>query len=143
KYDGYNHDSAFATRTLRHAHGRVFRASIVCEGGAIHADGDGTLITTEQCLLNANRNPGLGREAIAAELRLYTGTETVLWLPGSYSDIETDGHVDNLACFAAPGRMILGIPPVNHPDFDAVTAIKLFLAGSRDARGRKLEFVEI
>src|SRR5947209_1994295 len=107
KYDGYRHDSALGEHILRHEHGRVFHAPIVCEGGAIHVDGEGTLITTEQCLLNPNRNPGAARDEIAEVLRRYTGAETVLWLPGEYADIETDGHVDNISCFAAPGRTVV------------------------------------
>jgi agmatine deiminase len=143
KYDGYENDSALAERILVRSGGKVFRAPIVCEGGAIHVDGDGTLITTEQCLLNANRNPGRSREEIADILRRYTGAERVLWLPGEYADVETDGHVDNIACFASPGRIILGIPPVAHPDFATVAALKRFFAEARDARGRGFEVIEI
>ena len=143
KYDGYEHDRAFASRILLHEHGKAFCAPIVCEGGAIHVDGEGTLITTEQCLLNPNRNPGVARQQISETLRRYTGAETVLWLPGEYSDRETDGHVDNIACFAAPGRIIIGTPPADHPDFTAIADLKRFLAEAHDARGRRLEIVEL
>lgn len=143
KYAGYENDAALASRILRRAGAEPFAAPIVCEGGAIHVDGDGTLITTEQCLLNRNRNPDHKREEITDVLRRYTGTESVLWLPGEFADIETDGHVDNIACFAAPGRLLLGIPPSGHPDFPAVVQLKRFLSEARDAKGRALEIVEI
>jgi agmatine deiminase len=143
KYDCYNNDKALAGRILECSRRQIFRAPIVCEGGAIHVDGDGTLITTEQCLLNPNRNPDRSREEIADVLRRYTGAESILWLPGQFADVETDGHVDNIACFASPGRIIVGIPPAAHPDFAAVAALKRFLAERRDAKGRRFEVVEI
>jgi agmatine deiminase len=143
KYDGYEHDRALAGQILHHEHGKAFRAPIVCEGGAIHVDGEGTLITTEQCLLNPNRNPGRACEHISGVLRGYTGAETVLWLPGEFSDVETDGHVDNIACFVAPGRILIGVPPPAHPDFPAIRGLKRFLAEARDAKGRAFEIVQI
>ena len=90
-------------------------APLVCEGGAIHVDGEGTLITTEQCLLNANRNPHLDRQQVEERLALFTGARRILWLGEGFSDEETDGHVDNIACFAAPGRVIVGVPSSQEP----------------------------
>jgi agmatine deiminase len=144
KYQGFENDKMFAARVLDRANARCYPAPIVCEGGAIHVDGDGTLITTEQCLLNPNRNPESCRDAVEKVLMRYTGARRVIWLGGVFSDIETDGHVDNIACFAAPGRMILGVPPTkSHPDFEPVAAVRRQLAEIRDARGRALEIVEI
>lgn len=144
KYKCYGDDAAFAPRILESEGARAFGAPLVCEGGAFHVDGDGTLITTEQCLLNPNRNPALDREGVSALLRAYTGAEQVLWLPGSFADVETDGHVDNIACFAAPGRIVLGVPSSRaHPDFEAVAALKRVLREYHDARGRRFEIVEI
>ena len=142
-YDGYDNDSALAGRILERADAEQFSAPFVCEGGALHVDGDGTLITTEQCLLNTNRNPGRARREIAELLRRYTGSETILWLPGQFADVETDGHVDNIACFVSPGRLLLGMPPATHPDFAAVAQLKRFLSEARDAKGRPFELVEI
>jgi len=143
KYEGYENDKSLAARVVKYAGGRAFPAPIVCEGGAIHTDGEGTLITTEQCLMNRNRNPGLSREEIGGTLCRYAGTKTVLWLPGEFADVETDGHVDNIACFAGPGRIILGVPPVAHPDFAAVKEVKRYLSQARDAERRAFEIVEI
>ena len=80
-----------------------YRAPFVLEGGSIHVDGEGTLLTTEECLLNPNRNPGLDRATIERHLRAYTGAETVIWLGAGVYEDETDGHIDNLACFVRPG----------------------------------------
>jgi agmatine deiminase len=88
-------------------------------------------------------NPGIARQDITETLQRYTGAEAVLWLPGTYSDTETDGHVDNIACFAAPGRIVLGVPPAGHPDFAVVAELKRFLAEQQDARGRQFEIVEV
>ena len=143
KYDSYGNDAALSDRILQRAGARAFAAPIVCEGGAIHVDGEGTLITTEQCLPNPNRNPGCSREEIGEVLRDCTGAHAVLWLPGQFADVETDGHVDNIACFLSPGRILVGVPPVAHPDFPAVAQLRRFLSEARDARGRAFEVVEI
>jgi agmatine deiminase len=144
KYEPYANDREFATQVLAQRRAHKYSAPLVCEGGAIHLDGDGTLITTEQCLLNPNRNPGRTRQEIETTLKAYTGAERILWLPGHFSDEETDGHIDNIACFAAPARVLLGVPPMkSHPDFEAVTAARRALAEARDARGRAIEIVEL
>ena len=82
----------------------LFRADGAFEGGAIHVDGEGTLLTCEQTLLNVNRNPNLTQQEVEETLALYTGARKIVWLGEGFSDDETDGHVDNIACFAAPGR---------------------------------------
>lgn len=144
KYQGFDNDKAFARRVLERVHARAYGAPIVCEGGAIHVDGEGTLITTEQCLLNPNRNPELGRRAVEEALKQFTGARRVIWLAGRFADVETDGHVDNIACFAAPGRVIVGIPSAkSHPDFEPVAAARYQLAQERDACGRSFEIIEI
>jgi agmatine deiminase len=86
----------------------VRRAPLVLEGGSIAVDGAGTLVTTEQCLLHPNRNPELGRDEIEAHLRDWLGVERVVWLgQGLVEDRDTDGHVDLIAVFTAPGRLLL------------------------------------
>jgi len=84
-----------------------YAAPLVMEGGAIHTDGQGTLLVTEQCLLNPNRNPQLSKQQIETYLRDYTGASTIIWLGQGVVNDETDGHVDNLACFARPGEVCL------------------------------------
>ena len=144
KYHPWTDDAQFASRVARQSDARLFLAPLVCEGGAIHCDGEGTLITTEQCLLNPNRNANLTRQQIEERLALFTGARRVVWLGEGFSDDETDGHVDNIACFAAPGLAIVGVPSSkSHHDYEpALEAIRR-LGEARDARGRKIEIVEI
>ncbi|MGB8364980.1 MAG: agmatine/peptidylarginine deiminase [Rhizomicrobium sp.] len=144
KYHPYTDDAALAGRIMAQAGVRAYRAPLVCEGGAIHVDGEGTLITTEQCLLNPNRNPHLDRQQVEERLALFTGARRVIWLGEGFSDEETDGHVDNIACFAAPGRVIVGVPASRtHPDYEPVCEAIRRLGEARDAEGRRLDVVEI
>ncbi len=111
----------------------------VLEGGSIHVDGEGTLITTEECLLNPNRNPHLDRAAIEATLREHLAVDTVIWLPeGLYND-ETDGHVDNFCCFVRPGEVLLAwTDDPRDPNHARCQAALRVLEQARDARGRAL-----
>ena len=143
KYRPFDQDAEFATRVLKRADVPIYRAPFVCEGGAIHADGEGTLITTEQCLLNENRNPDLTRQQIEEGIALFTGARRVIWLGEGFLDDETDGHVDNIACFAAPGRVLIGVPAKRHPDYEPVHEAIRRLKSAHDAQGRAIEMVEI
>ncbi|MGA7714308.1 MAG: agmatine deiminase family protein [Rhizomicrobium sp.] len=144
KYHPYDKDTALAARIASAADVRLYEAPLVCEGGAIHTDGEGTLIATEQCLLNANRNPQLTCQQVEERLAFYTGARHVIWLGNGFSDHETDGHVDNIACFVAPGRVLVGVPPSqSHPDFVPVAEVIRRLREARDAEGRAIEVVEI
>ncbi|WP_275286700.1 agmatine deiminase [Halomonas elongata] len=117
-----------------------FDASVVLEGGAIHVDGEGTLITTEECLLNANRNPALSRDDMEQVLRDTLGVETIIWLPqGCYLD-ETDGHVDNLCCFVAPGEVALSwTDDPADPQYAISREALAVLENATDARGRSFK----
>ena len=144
KYHPYTSDATFAQRVLEMIGAGVYSAPLVCEGGALHADGNGTVLTTEQCLLNPNRNPGRTRAGVEDVLKSYLGARRVIWLGGGFSDAETDGHIDNIACFAGPGRVILGIPAArNHPDYAAVQDAMSRLRFARDAEGRELEIISL
>jgi len=125
KYAPFDRDAAFAAKVAEKAGVMLRQAPIICEGGAIHSDGQGTLLTTEQCLLNPNRNPGLTKDDAEQVLRDFVGAERVIWLGEGFSDSETDGHVDNIACFAGHGRVILGMPDSKaHPDHVPVMEAK-------------------
>jgi agmatine deiminase len=104
----YDKDAAVARLLLDHLGIERFASPLVLEGGAIAVDGEGTLVTTEQCLLNPNRNPLLNRKEIETELRLQLGVERIVWLAqGLVEDADTDGHVDNVCALLAPGRALV------------------------------------
>ncbi len=117
-----------------------YRAPLVLEGGSIHVDGEGTLLTTEECLLNRNRNPSMDRSQIERHLRDHTGADTVVWLGSGVFEDETDGHIDNLACFVRPG--VVALTWCDDPS-DPQHAISLDarrrLEAATDAQGRSLE----
>jgi agmatine deiminase len=144
KYKPYANDAELATRIAEHSGIKAFEAPLICEGGAIHTDGEGTLITTEQCLLNPNRNPHLGKEEVEVLLSRYAGIRKVIWLGSGFCDDETDGHIDNIACFAGPGKVIVGVPSSpSLPDAGPVKEAIRRLKAARDAMGRPLDVIEL
>lgn len=117
----------------------------VLEGGSIHSDGEGTLLVTEETLLSEGRNPGMKKEEIEAKLIEYTGAEKVLWIPyGVYKDEDTNGHVDNICQFVAPGKVVLAWED-NEKDPQHERSVKdlEYLESVTDAKGRKLEITKI
>ena len=115
KYD-LDGDQDIGERLARRAGLAYAKAAWVLEGGAIDHDGTGTVLTTEQCLLNPNRNPGLTRAAAEQRLRHDLGFERVVWLGDGLLNDHTDGHVDNLARFVAPGRVAVPAPAADDPN---------------------------
>ncbi len=105
-----DHDDAVGMRLADRAGLPCRRCDWILEGGAIDVDGTGLAVTTEQCLLNPNRNPGLSRAGIEARLQGELGIERLLWLGDGLANDHTDGHVDNLARFVAPGVLALPEP---------------------------------
>lgn len=144
KYEYYNKDSRLAETLLEHLKIRRFDAPFVLEGGAIHHDGEGTVLTTESVLLNPNRNPGMDKADMEKALCDWLGAEKVIWLPAGYHYDETDGHVDNVACFGRPGLVIAAsCPEEADPNYEILRANIEILRASTDARGRSLEVVTI
>jgi agmatine deiminase len=116
-----------------------FPAPVVLEGGAIHVDGEGTLLTTEECLLNPNRNPNLSRAEMERVLQDTLGIDKVIWLPRGCHQDETNGHVDNLCCFVAPGEVVLSwCDDEDDPQHAICREALAVLESTPDARGRKL-----
>jgi agmatine deiminase len=109
KFHPHDQDAAFGARVLEHLGEDVVDATgFILEGGSIAVDGEGTLVTTEQCLLHPKRNPSLDRSGIEEQLRRRLGVERVVWLgQGLIEDLDTDGHVDNICAFVAPGHVLL------------------------------------
>jgi len=98
----------------------VHEVPMVLEGGSIAVDGTGLLVTTERCLLNKNRNPQMGRDEIEAVLRRCLGVARIVWLADAIAEDDgTDGHVDNVVAFTAPGRVLLqGCDDVSNPNYE-------------------------
>jgi agmatine deiminase len=147
-YKPYNRDLTVPREISSDAFGREMRdryaAPIVLEGGAIHVDGEGTVLLTEECVLNPNRNPGMTRERVEAILRDYLGVNQFIWLGKGVFNDETSGHVDNLACFVSPGKVCLTWTDDRR---DPQYAISLDawerLKDARDAHGRRLEVFKV
>lgn len=139
-YFPWDQDNLVALKVLEMDRADRYKADFVLEGGSFHTDGQGTLLTTEECLLNPNRNPGLGKVEIEARLQEYLGVEQVIWLPRGVVDDETSGHVDNLCCFLRPGVVVLSWTDDASDPQHAVSLEALeVLSSCRDARGRRLE----
>jgi agmatine deiminase len=108
KYQPYDADATIGARLAAELRLPVHEAPMVLEGGSVAVDGAGTLVTTERCLLHPNRNPGWSRSQLEDALRSWFGVERIVWLvDGLAEDDETDGHVDNVFAFFAPGRGVL------------------------------------
>lgn len=121
-----------------------YGAPLVMEGGSIHVDGEGTLFTTEECLLNPNRNPQLSKADIERLLGDYLDVGKVVWLDkGIYND-ETNGHIDNICAPVRPGVVALAwTDDRNDPQYEISQDAYQRLSAATDARGRKLEVVRI
>jgi agmatine deiminase len=144
KYKPYDLDNAVAEKLLEHFHVPRIDVPIVLEGGSIHVDGEGTLLTTQQCLLNPNRNPGLTRGQIEEILKKYLNVSKIIWLKRGLFGDETDGHIDNVACFAKPGVILLQTCyDKEDPNYEITQENLEILRQATDAKGRKLEIIEI
>ena len=115
----------------------------ILEGGSIHVDGEGTLITTEMCLLNpsAGRNvPNLNKDQIEMMLKEYLNLEKIIWIKDGIDPYETNGHIDDVACFIRPGEVAcIWTEDPAHPFYEAAQAAYKTLSESIDAKGRKLK----
>ena len=147
KTPDYAENARLAGRVLATVGIPQYASSLCLEGGAIQVDGEGTVITTESVVLNANRNPGISRQAAERELCAALGASRVIWLPGDpdgvHTDI-TDGHIDGLVAFVKPGVVLFESDP-------GATGAALRLAAENrralevalDARGRRLQIISI
>lgn len=145
KHHPFDSDDRISGLLLDHLGIDRIASGMILEGGAVTVDGEGTLITTEQCLLHPNRNPGMSRDEIEAELKARLGVTKVVWLPyGGLLDTETDGHVDGVCAFAAPGTVVVSLPDdPDHPDHARMRANRAVLEATTDARGRRLEIIDV
>ena len=140
----YEQDELLASRLLDYSKARRYVAPIVLEGGAVHTDGAGTLLTTDNVVLNPNRNPGLTRMEAEEIFRAFLGAHRVIWLEHALEVDATDGHVDNLACFVRPGVVVaLTAEDPDDPHHAPLAENLARLRKAEDAAGRPLEVVEI
>jgi agmatine deiminase len=139
-YFPWDQDELVARKVLEIEGADRYRAPLINEGGAIHVDGEGTALVTEECLLNANRNPQLRKPDIEAYLRAYLGVSTIVWLGKGVFNDETDGHIDNLACFAAPGEIcLIWTDNTRDPQYRISLDAWQRLQSARDAQGRRFK----
>ena len=132
-------DAQVSERVAAASGARTHRFDWVLEGGAVEVDGQGTCLTTRQCLLNPNRNPGVSEEEIERRLREGLGVSRVLWLDEGLKNDHTDGHVDTLARFVSPGVVVCMEPQWEDPNASALEAVLRDLRSFTDVRGRKLD----
>jgi agmatine deiminase len=143
-YHPWDQDDLIATKVAELERADRTRAPLVLEGGSIHVDGLGTLITTRECLLNPNRNPDLDQGQIEALLSSHLGVDTFVWLDRGVFEDETDGHVDNIVHFVAPGVVALTWETDESDPQHAISlAAEQVLRGARDAEGRAFEVVRL
>ena len=140
----YERDRAVSRLILEREGIACIDAPLILEGGSFHVDGEGTLLTTEQCLLNPNRNSHLSRREIEAHLENYLGVDKVIWLKQGVIDDITDGHIDLLAAFVAPSKVLaLACDDPADANYAAIADNLEILRSAKDARGRLLEVIEV
>lgn len=145
-YGRYMEDDMIARKMLQVSGHDRYRTPFIFEGGSITTDGEGTVITTESCLLNENRNPDLSREEIEETLKNYLGFEKVIWLKEGVDceEAETDGHVDDVCAFIAPGEVVTRYTDdEEHEYYQVFKDCYEALCQATDAKGRKLKVHKI
>ena len=144
KHQPWFDDAKLGGRVLQHTGAAVYRSPLVFEGGALHVDGEGTVMTTETVVFNDNRNPGLSRKEAERELCHALGVEKVVWLPGDPDEYETNGHIDGIACFVRPGVVLYETnPDPADPHSEILKENLAALKKATDAKGRSFELIPI
>lgn len=144
KYPPWDDDARVARSIAARLGLDTFEPGIVLEGGAIETDGEGTILANERCVVDERRNPGVDRDAMERAICGWLCVDKVLWLGGDLAGDDTDGHIDQLARFVAPGRVLAAHQPDTlDPNHDSLEANLEKLATFEDARGRRLEVIPI
>lgn len=145
KFAPWFDDAAVTRRWADHAGHERRTVDMVFEGGSISTDGDGSFVTTTQCLMHPNRNPSMSQRDIEDVLFTTLGAEAVLWLPhGLALDDDTDGHVDNVACFARPGTLVVqGCDDADEADHLRMDVNRRVADGWIDARDRPTDVIDV
>ncbi|MCO5596530.1 hypothetical protein L7F22_050595 [Adiantum nelumboides] len=155
-YKDWSLDALVARKILNIERVPRYFQHLILEGGSIHVDGEGTCITTKECLLNPNRNPSLTCEQIEVQLKEYLSVEKIIWLPYGLYDVcnsvsllqpgddDTNGHVDNFCCFVRPGVVLLAWTEDNEdPQYQRSIEAYDILASSADAKGRPFQIIKL
>jgi agmatine deiminase len=143
-YFPWDQDDLVASKMLALERAPHYRAPFTTEGGAIHVDGEGTILVTEACLLNENRNPGINRQHAERALKDHLGASHVIWLGAGVPYDETGGHIDNLACFISPGTVLLSwCDDPADPHYAVSRDAEARLLEARDAKGRPIKVERI
>ncbi len=143
KFKPFDSDNKVAKFMIENSKATYFKNSMILEGGSIHVDGEGTLLTTEQCLLNKNRNPSFSKEKIEKNLKEFLNINKIIWLKNG-TDEGTDGHVDNIACFVKPGTVLaLSCKDKDDPFFERINENLEILKTSTDNKNRRLKVIEL
>lgn len=143
-YFPWDLDEAVAQKVLEMERVDRYKAPLVLEGGSIHVDGEGTCITTAECLLSPGRNPDLSKDEIETHLKNYLNVDKVLWVPRGVFHDETTGHVDNILCYLRPGVVALTwTDDKSDPQYERSAEAYDYLMSQPDAKGRKLEVHKI
>jgi agmatine deiminase len=136
-------DQQIATKICQHLNVKCVNIPIILEGGSFHTDGEGTLMVTKETLLNPNRNPHLSQDLIENILKTTLGVSVVIWLPkGLHADEDTNGHIDNFACFVKPGHVVLAWTDDEENDgtnYRRCRVASLQLKSCMDAKGRTIK----
>jgi agmatine deiminase len=144
KYEELKRDTSIPARLERVLNVPRFEPGIVLEGGAIEVNGAGCVLTTEQCLLNANRNPQLSRKQIEQYLKDYLGIRKVLWLKEGIAGDDTDGHIDDIARFVSPNRIVCAVEDdPGDANYELLLENMKRLKEMTDAEGKNFEVVPL
>lgn len=144
RFPPYDNDARVPEILASRAGAKRFVAPMVLEGGAICVDGEGTLLTTESCLLNPNRNPGTSREDIEQILESFLGARKILWLRQGIHNSMIDGHVDGVAAFVRPSTVVMATADDERdPNYAIARTNRVMLETMSDAKGRPIEVVEL
>lgn len=143
-YSDYHLDNQLAKVIIEQTKAHYFHAPLVMEGGSFHVNGEGVLLTTRECLLNSNRNPTLSQATIEDYLQNYLNIETIIWLNQGLVGDETDGHVDEIACFVGPQTILCLITfDKADPNYDRLHENLEILKHAKDAKGKHFQIVTV
>ncbi len=144
KYTPFDGDNSAPKTILNAADVPMFCSDLIAEGGGVSVDGQGTILTTDSCFPNPNRNPDWSRTRIEQELKDMLGGDKVLWLPGNLLETETDGHVDGIATFVAAGVVLIEAAGPKEHDWHHINVANIAaMEGQTDAMGRAIKLVTI